>query len=158
MASAVEPADATPAPAPRRRGPRPARLAVLAGAAALSAVGAWLGAWWVPFLCGVLAGFLGAAWPALTRGALPFAVVGAVGGWLLPVWVLALRGQPAGATARAIAALAGLPPYAGVTLTVVALLAALQVLAGAWLARAAFPKNMLTRRREYPYGATTGRR
>ena len=55
------------------------------------------------------------------------------------LWALALDGLPAGATARTIAALAGLPPYAGVTVAVIVLLAALQVLVGAWLARAACP-------------------
>ena len=52
------------------------------------------------------------------------------------LWVLALRGLPVGATARTVAALAGLPPYAGVAVAVPLLLAALPVLAGAWLARA----------------------
>jgi hypothetical protein len=55
--------------------------------------------------------------------------------------VLALRGLPVGATARAIAALAGLPPYAGVTIVVTLLLAGLQALAGAWLARALLPRR-----------------
>jgi hypothetical protein len=50
---------------------------------------------------------------------------------------MALTSLPVGATARAIAGLAGLPPYAGVTVAVTLLLAALQVLVGAWLARAA---------------------
>jgi hypothetical protein len=68
------------------------------------------------------------------------------------LWLLALDGQPAGATARTVAALAGLPPYAGVTLAVVALLAVLQVLAGAWLARAIIPRS------EYRSGTTAGRR
>ena len=110
------------------------RLAVLVTAAAACAVGAWLGAWWVPFLVGLGAG-------VLRRGAVLPAVTGATGGWLIVLWVLALAGQPAGATARAIAAIAGLPPYALVTVLVVALLAALQVLAGAWLARAVIPKR-----------------
>jgi hypothetical protein len=73
------------------------------------------------------------------RGGLLAATAGAVLGWALPLWTMALSGLPAGATARAIAALAGLPPYASVTVAVTLLLAALQVLAGAWLARAAFP-------------------
>ena len=56
----------------------------------------------------------------------------AVAGWALPLWILALRGLPAGATAtRAIAALAGIPPYAAVAIAVTLLLAALQTLAGA---------------------------
>jgi hypothetical protein len=120
--------------------PLPVRLAVLIVAAAASAVGAYLGAWWIPFLVGVAVGIGKAAtWPRLGRGSVLPAVVGAIIGWLLPVWVLALRGQPAGATARVIAGLAGLPPYVGVTIAVLALLAALQVWVGAWLARAVFP-------------------
>ena len=41
-----------------------------------------------------------------------------------PLWLMALRGLPVGATARAIAALAGLPPYAAVAVAVTLLLAA----------------------------------
>ena len=118
------------------------KLAVLAVAVIASAAGAWLGAWWVPFVAGAAAGILRQAKPI--RAVLP-AVVGAVAGWLLPVWALALRGQPVGATARAIAGLAGLPPYAGVTLAVLALLAAVQVWVGAWLAGAV--GRVVTRRR-----------
>jgi hypothetical protein len=117
------------------------RLVVLVVAVAASAVAAWLGAWWVPFPLGVAAGLLKAAWPGRFRGGVPAAAVGAIAGWLLPVWVLALRGQPVGATARAIAGLAGLPSYAAVTVVVAALLAALQVLVGAWLARAVIPRR-----------------
>jgi hypothetical protein len=52
-----------------------------------------------------------------------------------------VQGGPGGmarahATARAIAAFAGLPPYAAVIIVVTLLLAAAQALAGAWLARA----------------------
>ena len=62
-------------------------------------------------------------------------------GWAIPLWVQALRGLPIGATARAIAGLAGLPPYAGVTIVLTLLLAALQALAGAWLAGALLPRR-----------------
>jgi hypothetical protein len=56
------------------------------------------------------------------------------------VWgLLALAGQLAGATARTVAALAGLPAHAWLAVVVVALLAVLQALAGAWLARAVIP-------------------
>ncbi len=68
-------------------------------------------------------------------------MAGATLGWAIPIWALALDGQPVGATARSIAALAGLPPYAGVTVAVVLLLAALQVLAGAWLAHGVIPSR-----------------
>ena len=64
---------------------------------------------------------------------------GAVAGWALSLWIMALGGQPVGATARAVAGLAGLPPYAAVTVTVTLLLAALQALAGGWLGRAVRP-------------------
>ncbi len=64
------------------------------------------------------------------------AAAAAAGGWLVVLWLVALRGLPVGATARAVGALAGLPPYAGVAVAVTLLLAALPVLAGAWLARA----------------------
>lgn len=114
------------------------RLALLAAALAACSVGAYLGAWWVPFPVGVAAAALGAAgWPG--RGGVLAAAAGAVLGWALVIWAMALSSLPVGATARAIAALAGLPPYAGVAIAVTLLLAALQVLAGAWLARAAWP-------------------
>ena len=142
---------------------RPALLAVLAVAVVAVAVfvvagvaaglGAWLGAWWVPFLIGLGAGALGRARGGVLwrpRGGVLPAVAGAVLGWAVPIWVLALDGQPVGATARVIAGLAGLPPYAGVTVTVVLLLAALQVLVGAWLARAVIPARPPVQEREQP--------
>ena len=140
------------------------RLAVLVvpvflAAMAACALGAWLGAWWVPFVIGVAAATVGRAGArgargarraqsaegaqrrSTARGAVLPAVAGALAGWAIPLWALALGGQPVGATARAIAGLAGLPPYAGVTVAVVLVLAALQVLVGAWLARAVLPRG-----------------
>ena len=122
----------------------PLRLAALVVAAAATALGAWLGAWWVPFLVGLAAGAVGRAGApgrARARGVVLPAVAGAILGWAVPLWALALHGQPVGATAKVIAGLAGLPPYAWVTVTVVLLLAALQVLAGAWLARGVIPRG-----------------
>jgi hypothetical protein len=100
--------------------------------AAVVAATAEAGAWFVPFLVGVVAGVASLRW----RRMVVLAVSAAVVGWAIPLWVLALRGLPAGATARAIASLAGLPPYAAVTIVATLLLAALQALAGAWLTRA----------------------
>jgi hypothetical protein len=119
---------------------------VLVVAGACCAVGAWLGAWWVPFVAGLGAGVLGTGafgpgGPRPRRGCVLPAAAGAAGGWLIVLWALALDGQPAGATARAIAAFAGLPPYAWVAVLAVALLATAQVLAGAWLARAVIPES-----------------
>jgi hypothetical protein len=121
------------------------RLAVFLVTAVACGMGAWLGAWWVPFLAGVAVGVLGGAWllpdPVVPRGGVLAALAGGLAGWLVPLWTLALAGQPAGATARAIVALAGLPASAVLAIAVVALLAALQVLAGAWLGRAAVPRR-----------------
>ena len=137
MASQAEPAEAAKrAPGRSLAG----RLVVLVVAAAACALGAWLGAWWVPFLAGVGAGLLKKAGPPLPRAAWP-AVIGAILGWALVLWIMALASLPVGATARVIAALGGLPPYAGVAVAVTLLLAALQVLVGAWLARAMIPSR-----------------
>lgn len=101
------------------------------------AAAAQAGLWFVPFAAGVLAGVL-----SLRRKHIVLTtLIGAVAGWALPLWVLALRGYPAGATARVIAAFAGLPPHAAVTIVLTLLLAALQVLVGAWLARAFAPRR-----------------
>ena len=108
------------------------RLAVFAMVTLVVAGTAALGLWFVPFVAGVAAGLLSLRGPKVV----PAAVAGAIAGWALPLWILALRGLPAGATARAIAALAGIPPYAVVAVVVTLLLAALQTLAGAWLGRA----------------------
>jgi hypothetical protein len=108
------------------------RLAVFAIVAAIVAATTAAGLWFVPFVAGVAAGIASLRRPRVV----PAAALGAVAGWALPLWILALRGLPAGATARAIAALAGIPPYAAVAVAVTLLLAALQTLAGAWLARA----------------------
>jgi hypothetical protein len=113
-------------------------LAALVLALAACSLGAYLGAWWVPFPVGVAAGLPVVA-GRLGRGGVLAVTAGAVLGWALPLWTMALSSLPVGATARAIAALAGLPPYAGVAVAVTLLLAALQVIVGAWLARAAFP-------------------
>ena len=113
------------------------RLAVFAVVAAVVAATAAAGLWFVPFVAGVAAGLLSLRRPRVV----PAAALGAVAGWALPLWILALRGLPAGATARAIAALAGIPPYAAVAVVVTLLLAALQTLAGAWLARALAPRG-----------------
>jgi hypothetical protein len=120
------------------------RLAVLLLALVACWLGAYLGAWWVPFPVGAAVGM-----PAVTgrlgRGGLPAATAGAVLGWALSLWAMALSSLPVGATARAIAALAGLPAHAGVAVAVTLLLAALQVLAGAWLARAVSPGRAVSR-------------
>ncbi len=129
------------------------------------------GAWWVPF-----PGRRGApscsAWPAgcATRRSVLAATAGAVVGWALSLWAMALSSLPVGATARAIAALAGLPPYAAVAVAVTLLLAG-PAGAGRRLAgprgfprtavsgkRRARPGSGAIPRREYWSGVTAGRR
>ncbi|HSZ39368.1 MAG TPA: hypothetical protein VK817_05370 [Trebonia sp.] len=112
------------------------RLLVFVVAALVTGATAQLGLWFAPFVVGVLAGLLSLRWRHVTL----VAAAGAVAGWGLPLWVLALRGFPSGATARAIAAFAGLPPFASITVVVTLLLAFLQAVVGAWLVRAFTPR------------------
>ena len=121
----------------RFRGLGVALIAVFAVVAIVVAATAQAGLWWVPFPAGVLAGLASRRW----RRVVLVTVAGAVAGWALPLWIMALLGYPSGATARAIAGFAGLPPYATVMVIITLLLAALQVLAGAWLARALAPRR-----------------
>jgi hypothetical protein len=114
------------------------RLAVFAVVTVVVAGTAAAGLWFVPFAAGVAAGLASLRRP----GVVPAAALGAVAGWALPLWILALRGLPTGATARAIAAFAGIPPYAAVAVVVTLLLAGLQTLVGAWLARALAPRRL----------------
>lgn len=114
------------------------RLVVFIVVAVLVAATAQAGLWWVPFVAGLAAGLLPAerGWRVVLAAA-----AGSVLGWGLPLWILSLRGYPAGATARVIAALAGLPPYAAVVVVIALLLAFLQAVVGAWLGRAVVPRR-----------------
>ena len=80
------------------------------------------GAWFVPFIVGAGAGVASLRW----RRMVLLAVLASVTGWAIPLWLLAV---------------AGLPPYAAVTIVATLLLAALQALAGAWLTRAFLPRR-----------------
>jgi hypothetical protein len=114
------------------------RLIVFIVVAIVVAATAQAGLWWVPFVAGVAAGLL----PPERAGRIVLAAAaGAAAGWGLPLWILSLRGYPAGATARVIAALAGIPPYAAVVVVIALLLAFLQAVVGAWLARALVPRR-----------------
>jgi hypothetical protein len=56
--------------------------------------------------------------------------------WAAVLWRDAGRGAAVGATARTVAALAGLPPSAVVTVVATLLVALLQATVGGWLGRA----------------------
>jgi hypothetical protein len=104
-------------------------------AAAVLGLGAWLGLWWLPFVAGVAAALTG--WRV--RSALTWAVLAVVAGWGVVLWIPAVQSAPAGATAREVAALAGLPPHAFVAIAATLLVGTLQSLAALWLTRALRP-------------------
>jgi hypothetical protein len=118
---------------PRRpRGPLLAALLACAVTAALLGLGAGLGWWFLPFAAGIAAG----AGPWRTLPALGLVVLAVVAGWGAALWWPALSGAPAGATARVIAALAGLPPHAAVGVAATLGIGVLQAVVALWLARA----------------------
>jgi hypothetical protein len=106
-------------------------------AAALLGLGAWLGLWWLPFVAGVTVGLTG--WRA--RSAVSWSVLAVAAGWGVTLWIPALVGAPAGATARTVAALAGLPPHAAVAVIATLLVGVLPSLAALWLTRALRPRR-----------------
>jgi hypothetical protein len=124
-----------------RRGPASAwLLALLAGVAVIwgSAVLGW---WFVPFVAGLAAGLANRVAGWRTRVAVPAVASMAAAGWAIPLLWQALRAhQPDGAVAREIAALGGLPAYAGTGVVVTLLIAVAQALAGYWLGRALTPR------------------
>jgi hypothetical protein len=118
---------------PRRsRGPLLAWLVACAVTAVILGFGAAFGLWFLPFVAGIAAG----AWPWRARAALALVVLAVIVGWGAALWWPALSGAPAGATARVIAALAGLPPHAAVGVAATLLVGILQALAALWLTRA----------------------
>jgi hypothetical protein len=115
------------------RGSILAWLAACAVAAAVLGFGAALGLWFLPFVAGIAAGIA----PWRLRSALGLLVLAVVVGWGAALWWPSLSGAPAGATARVLAALAGLPPHAAVGVAATLLIGLLQALVALWLARAA---------------------
>jgi hypothetical protein len=107
-------------------------LAGFAACAALLALGARVGLWFGPFVAGIVAG----AGPWRVRSALGLVVLAAAVGWAAALWWPAISGAPVGPTARVVAALAGLPPYAAVGVAGTLLVGIAQAVVGFWLARA----------------------
>ena len=83
-----------------------------------------------------MAGILAGVAPWRLRSALGLVILAVCVGWGAALAWPALFGAPAGATARAVAALAGLPPYAGVGVAGTLLIGVLQAVVAVWLARA----------------------
>jgi hypothetical protein len=117
-------------------------LAIVLAGALVIAVTAELGLWFVPFLAGLAMSLIAARQGWRWRHTLPAVLVMTLIGWGVPLyWPALVQGQPAGATARVIAALAGLPPYAFTGVLATLLVAVLQALAGLWLGRALTPRS-----------------
>jgi MFS transporter, DHA3 family, macrolide efflux protein len=120
---------------------RPRRkMAVIAGgvllylaAVVVIALGAAAGIWVTPF---VAAFAVALVLRQRARVVAPALALAAAAGWGIPLAWQAGQGLPVGATARAVAALAGLPASAALVIIITLLVAALQALAGTWLARA----------------------
>lgn len=110
-------------------------LSSCAAVAVVLGLGAWLGLWWLPFGAGVAAGLV--RWQ--TRSALCWLTLAVLVGWGVTLWIPALTGAPQGATAREVAALAGLPPYAVTGVVAALLVGVLQALVALWLTRALRP-------------------
>ena len=139
----------------RPRGPTPFRVSfappghagpvsawVLAGLVAMAVIagGAAIGLWFVPFAVGLATGIAmrWGRWRLRVSG--PAVIVMTAGGWGLALLIPAVRGLPVRATARTIAALAGLPAHAFVAVGVTLAVSVVQGLAGLWLGRALAPR------------------
>ncbi|HUY50495.1 MAG TPA: hypothetical protein VMV92_33110 [Streptosporangiaceae bacterium] len=129
-----------PSFAPGHRGPAAWWVLGCLAAVAAIAAGAAAGWWFLPFLAGLAGGIAARSGRWRLRAALlALAVVAAVG-WAVPLCWAAWRGAPIGATARVVAALAGLPAHAPVAIASTLLVAVIQALAGCWLTWSLFPK------------------
>lgn len=114
-------------------------LAAIAGTA-LIAGSAVAGLWFMPFAVGLLAGLANRIGGWRARVMMTAVAAMALVGWGIPLWWPGLYGQPVGATARVIAALVGLPPYAFAGVVVTLGISVLQGLIGLWLGRALTPR------------------
>ena len=123
-APAGPPAPHYPSWVPGHRGP--AVLWLLGGlaAAVLIALGAAAGWWFLPFVAGLAAGAAARYGRWRLRVALPATALVAAIGWAIPLGWQALHGAPVRATARVVAALAGLPAHAVVAIAATLVVAA----------------------------------
>ena len=139
-APAGPPAPHYPSWVPGHRGPAVLWLLGAVAAAVLIALGAAAGWWFLPFVAGLAAGAAARYGRWRLRAALPAAALVAAIGWAIPLGWQALHGAPVRATARVVAALAGLPPHAVVAIAATLVVAVLQALAGLWLTWTLIPR------------------
>jgi hypothetical protein len=116
---------------------------LLGGLAAVAAIaaGAAAGWWFLPFIVGLAAGLAARYGRWRLRAALLACAVLAAVGWAVPLGWSAWQGAPVGATARVVAALAGLPAHAPVAIAFTLLVAVIQALLGCWLASSLIPNR-----------------
>src|SRR5580693_638113 len=125
---------------PGHRGPLWLWLLGCLGTVAVLAVTAEIGWWFVPFVAGLAGGIASHLGRWRLRTALLATVVVAALGWTVPLGWQAWHAGAVRATAREVAALAGLPAHSSVGIAATLLVAVLQALAGLWLGRALFPR------------------
>jgi hypothetical protein len=115
-------------------------LGTVLGAAVLIGLASLAGAWYMPLLAGAGIALIWRlrSWQRWQAGAA--ALAGAVG-WSLPLILQSARGEPIGAVARTVAALAGLPPLAIVTIAATLLIAIVQAVLGVWVAQSLLPRR-----------------
>jgi hypothetical protein len=139
-APAAPPAPHYPSWIPGHRGSVLFWLLGWLAAVALIALGAAAGWWFLPFAASLAGGAAARYGRWRLRVAVPAAALAAAIGWSIPLGWQAAHGAPVRATARVVAALAGLPPHASVAIAATLLVAVLQALAGLWLAWSLIPK------------------
>jgi hypothetical protein len=126
---------------PTRSGPAWTPIVAALVGVGLIAVGARAGLWFIPFVVGFVSGIAArfAGWRlATSMGAV---VLMSALGWGAVLVDLALQGLPAGATAKTLAGIAGLPAYAVVGVGMTLAVAVLLGLVGLWLGRALTPRT-----------------
>ena len=125
---------------PRHRGPVSLWLLGCLAAVAVIAAAALIGWWFMPFVAGLAGGVASHLGRWRLRTALLATVVVAALGWAVPLGWQAWHVGAVRATARVVAALAGLPAHSWAGIAATLLVAVLQALAGLWLGRALFPR------------------
>ena len=146
LGSPAAPRSAPPGPhyptfTPGHGGPAVLWLLAWLAMAAIIAVGALAGLWFLPFLAGLATGLAAGPGRWRLRVTLPATVVVAAAGWGAALWWQVLHDMPSGAVAVVIAALAGLPPHAWAAIVVTLLVAVIQAIVGLWLGRALTPRT-----------------
>jgi hypothetical protein len=114
-------------------------LLTVAGVAGIGGA-ALIGLWFVPLIAGILTGICARFAEVRLRGAVLTVLFMCGAGWGGALIFYSVRGQPVGATARVIAAVAGLPAYAAVAIAGTLAVSMLLGLTGLWLGRALTPR------------------